>query len=229
MRILAIDTSTKFLCLAIYDRGKTYSCNVEVGKKLSSLLAVLIQRSCSAAAVKISDIDYFCVGLGPGSFTGMRIGVSVIKALGWALGKPVLGISSLDIIAQNADAGDRPIIPVVDAKRNLIYCSFYRKDRGRLSRVKPYLLISPQELAKTAPSGSVILGDAAQLHKQTLLSQVKGVTILDKDYWYPKAHNLVKLALEKIRAKKKTSPLAIEPIYLYPKECQIRQVKRAGR
>jgi tRNA threonylcarbamoyl adenosine modification protein YeaZ len=100
MRILGIDTSTKFLCLGIYDNGKMYEYNLEVGRKLSSLLAVDIKRTLDAAGLRINEINYFACGLGPGSFTGMRTGISTIKGLSWVNKKPIIGISTLDILAQ---------------------------------------------------------------------------------------------------------------------------------
>ncbi|MCX5706656.1 MAG: tRNA (adenosine(37)-N6)-threonylcarbamoyltransferase complex dimerization subunit type 1 TsaB, partial [Candidatus Omnitrophica bacterium] len=148
MKILAIDTTTKFLCLGIYDGAKTYEYNLEVGPKLSSLLAVTIKRALEALNFDVQAIDYFVCGLGPGSFTGMRVGLSTIKGLAWVTNKPVIGIPTLDILAKNVDINDRLIIPVIDAKRSLIYCSVYKKQGAKLSRITPYLLITKNELFK---------------------------------------------------------------------------------
>ena len=78
MKILGIDTTTGRLCLGLYVDGKFYEYSLEVGRKLSALLVPTIQRVIDAAGLKIADIDYFACGLGPGSFTGMRIGLATI-------------------------------------------------------------------------------------------------------------------------------------------------------
>jgi tRNA threonylcarbamoyladenosine biosynthesis protein TsaB len=238
MKILGIDTTTKFLCLGIYDGNKIYEYNLEVGKSLSTLLTQTIKRILDALGWQVCNIDYFACGLGPGSFTGTRVGVSVIKGLSWTTHKPIIGISTLDILARNATDTDKQIIPIIDAKRNSIYCAVYknkprpslryktslkegRGKNGQLVKITPYMLLREKEFLKCAGPNSVILGDAVSLYKDSILGNIREVTILDKDYWYPKARNIIGLSLERIRDKKFDSPFDIKPIYLYPKECQI--------
>lgn len=223
MKILAIDTTTKFLTIAIYIDGKVGEYNLEVGRQLSNLITLSIKRVLDAVNLEVKDIDYFACGLGPGSFTGIRIGVATIKGLSWIRNKPVIGISTLDILAQNVKDTDKQIIPVIDAKRNLVYSAIYKKKSGLLKRIGAYLLVSKEELCKRAGKNSIILGDAISLYGDSFVKNIKGAQILDKDYWYPKAHNLIALTLEKIKAKKFKDAFNIKPIYLYPKECQIKK------
>ena len=222
MKILGIDTTTKFLCLGAYDGAKIYEYNLELGTKHSALLVPTIKRILDALEWHISEVDYFACGLGPGSFTGMRVGLATIKGLSWATKRPVIGISTLDILAQNVKDSDKNIIPIIDAKRNLIYCSIYKKKNRKLSRIKPYMLLSIEEFFKIAKPDSIIFGDAVTPFKEEIIRRVRGANILDKDYWYPKAHNIIALALERIKEKKFENSFGIRPIYLYPKECQIK-------
>ncbi len=222
MKILGIDTTTKFLCLGIYDDTKVYEYNLEVGRMLSTLLIKTIKRVLDALGWQVSDIDYFACGLGPGSFTGMRVGLAAIKGLSWVTNKPIIGISTLDILARNVMDTDKPVVPVIDARRNLIYCAVYKYKNGRMNRIKSYMLLSEEELLKRAKPNSIILGDAVSLYKEGLQRNIKGAVILDRDYWYPKARNIIGLSLERIRDKKFDNPFDIKPIYLYPKECQIK-------
>lgn len=222
MKILGIDTTTKRLCLGVYVDTKFYEYSLEVGRNLSALLVPTIQRVISALGLKILDIDYFACGLGPGSFTGMRIGLATIKGLSVVKNKPVIGISTLDILAKNASVKDRLIVTAVDARRSLIYCSSYKYAQGNLKRQSPYSLLSLDELVKKFPNKVVILGDAVDLYRDTFLARIKNATVLDKDFWMPQAHNLMELALAKLKAKQFSSVLTIKPIYLYPKECQIK-------
>ena len=222
MKILGIDTSTKNLCLGLYIDGKSYEYNLEVGRDLSSVLAPTIKRVIDTLDLKIADIDYFACGLGPGSFTGMRIGLATIKGLSILRNKPVVGVSSLDILAKNVPVRDRLIVTAVDARRNLIYCSSYKYERGILRRKSEYSLLNLDEFIKKFRTGQIILGDAVALYRDKMLARIKGATILDKDYWGLKTHNLMELVLLKVKAKQLSFSAAIKPIYLYPKECQIK-------
>lgn len=222
MKILGIDTTTKILCLGVYAGGKLCEYNLEVGRNLAELLAPTIQRVVAAAGLKIAEIDYFACGLGPGSFTGIRIGLATIKGLSLVRNKPVIGISSLDILARNVEPTERLIVTALDARRGLIYCSSYKYERGLLKRKSGYSLLSPDEFLKKFGARPVILGDALALYGDKISGGIKGATLLDKDYWGLKAHSLMELALVKIKAKQFTSALNVKPIYLYPKECQIK-------
>ena len=220
---MAIDTSTKFLCLGIYDDTKVYEYTLEVGRQLSCLLGITTKRIIDILDWEASDIDYFACGLGPGSFTGIRTGVSFMKGMSWATNKPVIGISTLDILAGNSGNTDKQIVPIVDAKRNLIYYAAYKNKNNRLVRIKPSMLLSKEGVLKNLKKDAIILGDAIDLYKQDILANINGVTLLDKDYWYPKPHNIIKIAFERIKDKKFDNPFDIKPIYLYPKECQIKK------
>lgn len=224
MKILGIDTTTKFLSLGAYDSGRVCEYNIDLGRLHSSLLMVAVKRVIAALEWDISDIDYFACGIGPGSFTGIRVGVATIKGLSWSLKKPIIGIPTLDILAKGVRNQSADIAPIIDAKRNLVYCSFYRQKNNILKRLTPYLLLSEEELLKKIPANSLLLGDAAGLYKEKILRSVKGVNILDKDYWYPQGRHIIEAALERIKGKKFNNPFNIKPIYLYPKECQIKCV-----
>jgi tRNA threonylcarbamoyladenosine biosynthesis protein TsaB len=222
VKILGIDTTTGRLCLGLYVDGKFYEYSLQAGRSLSALLVPTIHRVIYAVGLKIADIDYFACGLGPGSFTGMRIGLATIKGLSVVRNKPVIGISTLDILAKNAPVKDRLIVIALDARRSLIYCSAYKHVQGSLKRKSGYLLLNLDQFIKKFPNKAVILGDAVALYGDALLARIKDATVLDKDYWMPQAHSLMELALAKIKAKQFSSALTVKPIYLYPKECQIK-------
>lgn len=221
MKILAVDTTTKILTLGVYNDGVEAEYNLEVGRLLSYVLDKSVERVCDAYGVALQEIDYFALGLGPGSFTGMRVGIAFVKGLSWANNKPIIGISTLDIMAQNIIGNGRPIISAIDAKRNLIYACIYKEKSGQLRKISPYMLLSIDALLKKSPKGSIILGDAIGLYKEKLRKGVEGALLLDKEFWYPKAHNITALALQKITEGKLYSAFNVKPIYLYPKECQI--------
>jgi len=220
MKILGVDTSSRVLSLGVYDNGKVYEYDVEFARKHSSLLVVAIENVIQALGWELKDLDYLACGLGPGSFTGVRIAVATIKGLAFALKKPIIGASTLDILALNADK-DGVIAPVIDAKRNLIYCSIYRRKNGKIKRISPFMLVSIEDFIKKINRNAFLLGDACSLYQADIQKSAKGLVVLDKDYWYPKARNVIKAALEQAKLKKFTDTFKIKPIYLYPKECQI--------
>jgi len=218
MKILAVDTSTDYLSLGLYDGKNFYEYSLQAGRQLSALLVPTIKRILDRLGWRVGDIDYFTCGLGPGSFTGLRVGIAAIKAVAWAQKKPVVGISTLDILAAAVGDNARPVAPIIDARRGLVYCAIYKNNK----RTSPYMLLDEKGLLTKIKSGSIIFGSGVNLYKEGLLKKVKGLTILERDYWYPKAHNIVNLSLERIRNKKITDAFGIKPIYLYPKECQVR-------
>jgi tRNA threonylcarbamoyladenosine biosynthesis protein TsaB len=222
MKILALDSTTKILTLGIYNDGRQAEYNLEVGRKLSGLIDKSAERVLAASGLTLKDIDYFACGLGPGSFTGMRVGLSFVKGLSWANKKPIAGLCTLDILAEQVKEEDRAIISAIDARRNLIYACIYKKKAGKLKKISAYMLLNIDELLKKMPSDSLILGDAVSLYGEHFLKAGRGVKLLEKEFWYPKAHNMISLALGKIKEKKIYTAFNVKPIYLYPKECQVK-------
>jgi len=225
VKILALDTTTNYLTLGLADEKGIYEYSLEVGRRMSLVLTQAIERALDALGWEIGDINYFACGIGPGSFTGVRMGLATIKGLAWSLHKPVIGVSTLDILARNANIEGKIIFPIIDAKRSLIYCSAYRIINGRQKRIMPYMLLTEHEFLGKARPNSIILGDALALYKEGIMMNIKGAEALGKDYWYPRPGNIISLAREKIRQKDYNNALEVLPIYLYPKECQVKKAQ----
>jgi tRNA threonylcarbamoyladenosine biosynthesis protein TsaB len=222
MVILGIDTSSKMMCIAVSDNaGKVYEFRLEAGKKLATILAPNIKRVLDCLGLGVGDVDCFVCATGPGSFTGIRIGLSTIKAMAFAVRKPVIGISSLDILAMNASGEKGLICPIVDAKRGLIYYSLYTM-KPALKKILAYKLTSPEEMPKAKfTSSCVFLGDAVKLYHDRISARIKGAEFLDEESSYPRPGNIITLARQRVGSKQQVSSFKVEPIYLYPKECQI--------
>ncbi|MBU0503908.1 MAG: tRNA (adenosine(37)-N6)-threonylcarbamoyltransferase complex dimerization subunit type 1 TsaB [Candidatus Omnitrophota bacterium] len=231
MKILGIDTSTKYLGLGLYDNGKFYEYKLELGIRLSAILASTIQRVLNTLGWKVKDINYFACGLGPGSFTGLRIGLATMKGLAWSSRKSIIGIPTLDILAQGANTPGDIVMPIVDAKRGLVYGALYRFQMGELKKLMPDSLLTPGAFLSKAKkiisskkyNNIQIFGDGLDLIKDKTYPGLKKVMILDKDRWYPRPGNILSLALDRIKDKKFDNVFRIEPIYLYPKDCQVRK------
>jgi len=238
MKILGIDTSTKFLCLGAYNEGRMCQSNIDADRLSSSLLVLHIERVLGALGWRVSDIDYIACGLGPGSFTGTRVAVSTAKGLAWPFKKPIIGLSTLDIIARNLskralDLSGEAVV-AMDARRGLIYTCVFRLKQGAIERKSGYMLLSKEDFLKGIKPGSLILGDAAGLYREEILKNVKAAVILEREYWYPRGQNIIEAALENIRHCADTKQKArifkdafnINPIYLYPAACQIKERKQ---
>ena len=226
MKILAVDTSTKLLCIAVLKGPRIYTYRINSERRHFSLLLPLIKRILTSLKIELEDMNYFAVGLGPGSFTGLRIGIVGIKGIAVAVNKKVIGVPSLDVIAYNTlqiRDGYKFICPILDAKRGLVYTCFYRREGETLKRLITYKLLSIPELVRLVNPRTIFLGDALRLYKETLMLRVKQAKFLDADYYYPQAHNLIKVARELSDKGKIVKADKIHPIYLYPKECQIRK------
>lgn len=150
MKILAIDTTAKTAAGAICNNDKVIcSFAVTGGFTHSETMLPEIDRLLEKAGLSITDIDMFAVSAGPGSFTGVRIGVSLIKGLAFGRNIPCVGVSSLEALSRNGDGIDGKFIacPVMDARRNQLYNALFLRDDNRMERLCDDRLISSEELA----------------------------------------------------------------------------------
>jgi tRNA threonylcarbamoyladenosine biosynthesis protein TsaB len=224
LKILGIDTSSKFLSIALAeDSDIIKEESFLLDRTHSSELVPKIKELLKKSRVAIKKIDGFVIGLGPGSFTGLRIGVSAVKGFGIASGKPCVGIASIDAIACNAMDEDAIIVPVIDAKRNQVYSAIYRKEGSLVIKESEYLLLPIEKLMKNIKGEAVFLGDGLSLYRDKIKSLNREAIFLEEKCWYPAAGNLIKLGLSKIGKAKKPNLAKLVPLYLYPEDCQVKK------
>ena len=147
MLTLAFDTSSKTASVSLLrDKSVLYDTIINKGLNHSEVLLPAIDEACRLSGVKLTDIDLFACTLGPGSFTGLRIGVSTLKGLMMATGKPAAGVSTLAALALNVDEKDKIICSVMDAGRGQVYLAYYQYDKdGILNQLEAERAIDPQE------------------------------------------------------------------------------------
>jgi len=214
MKILSIDTSTDYLSVAVMDGAKVLaSYHRPSHRNHSRLLVPVISNLVKRCRLKLKDIGGLCVSIGPGSFTGLRIGVVTVKGLAYALNKPVVTVPTLDVIAHRAGSFKGLVVPVLDAKKNKVYACLYRSDGVKFKRISKYLLVPVESLLKmTAKYDKVLfLGDGVKLTGSE--EKIKK--------WHPRADATAALALEGFRKKRFVSPEKLEPMYIYSRECDI--------
>ena len=216
MIILAIDTSTDYLSLAVTKDGKTVArFHKKADRRHSILLVPMIDGLLKKARLKIKDIDCFAISVGPGSFTGLRIGVAVVKALAYALKKPIVAVPTLDAIAYNGLSSNGIICPVLDARKNKVYACLYKSDGKKLKRLSKYLLLPLADLLKKTEKYDKVLflGDMVDFLEKD--------KILIRKIWQPKAQVVAMLGSEQARSKRFVKPEDLEPMYIYSRECDI--------
>ncbi|MBR6594718.1 MAG: tRNA (adenosine(37)-N6)-threonylcarbamoyltransferase complex dimerization subunit type 1 TsaB [Clostridia bacterium] len=169
MLILAVDTTalTASAAAALYEDGKIKKfslATVNNGLTHSELLFPLIDNALSTFGKSVKDVELFAVTAGPGSFTGVRIGVSAVKGLAFD-GRPVASVSTLEALAENISA-EGVICPLMDARRGVFYNAMFRREGGVLTRLTEDRAVSAEELsAEIARYGEVWLcGDGAELY-----------------------------------------------------------------
>lgn len=224
MKILGIDTSSKFLNIALSEgddiiKEESYLLDRQHARQLVPKIKKLLGKH----KIPINKIGAFIIGIGPGSFTGLRIGVSTVKGFSIALGKPCIGVASMDSIACNAGNDDRYIIPVIDAKRGQVYAAIYRRKGGKIKRLSDYMVLPVDKLMDMVKSPAIFLGDGLLLYKNKISDARKDALFLEERYWYPGAGNLIKLGFSKAGKTKKTNMAGLKPLYLYPEDCQVRK------
>lgn len=224
MKILSLESSTKNFSLAVTDGDKILaSRDLQLKKVLSSSIMPGIRSILKKSRLELSDCDGFAVGLGPGSFTSLRVGLATIKALSFAVGRPIVGISSLDILALNApESWSDPICTFSDAKRKLVFAATFERSGRGLKRTSDYLLTSIDEALKIVKPGTYVVGDGIPLFKEQIKSAVSDCHLAPEKDFFPRAVNLAVLARQQFLDKNFQSASDILPLYLYPEDCQIK-------
>ena len=164
MKILAIDTATLSCSVALVDEDHLLAETTLVNEQTHSKhIMVLIQQVLDMSGVSVSDVDGFAATHGPGTFTGLRIGMSTVKGLAEAGDKPVAGVSSLAALAWQADPS-LLICPLIDARRNEVYFAHYRFEDGKLKEVTPEVVGSVQEAVRDIQTPCCFIGSGASLY-----------------------------------------------------------------
>ena len=163
MLTLAFDTSSKTAAVALLqDDVILYDAIINVDLNHSEVLLPAIDQACLQTRIKISEIDLFACTIGPGSFTGLRIGVSTLKGLMLATGKPAAGISSLAALALNVGKSSKIICSIMDAGRGQVYTAFYRYNKsGFLDQIGTDKAVDPREIIHNPEQEIMFVGDGA--------------------------------------------------------------------
>ncbi len=216
MNILAVDTSALTATVAIFKNGvSVFENNITNALTHSETLMPMIDYALKSVSLSPSDIDLFAVSNGPGSFTGIRIGVSAIKALAYAVDKPVIGISTLHALATNlACIENIPVCPIMDARRNQVYNALFSFEGGKAKVLVPPRALSIDELCASLSSPVIFVGDGVDAYKNRIVELCgDNARFAPPHMRYQKAAS-VAFAASLADENEYLSPEALEVVYL---------------
>jgi tRNA threonylcarbamoyladenosine biosynthesis protein TsaB len=227
MRILSIDTTTMQGSVALSE-GDLLIAQEQHGIRAthSERLLASIDHLLSMAKWSRSEIEGIAVALGPGSFTGLRIGLATAKGMALAIGCPIVGVSSLECLALNGRGAEGTVVSLIDAKRGELYAAAYRIPwEGRLQTVMEECVLGPDELVKrleTIEASLILVGDGVIRYGSRLQEALGGRASMPKGvYSFPQAHNLAILALERLGRGEHGDLASLAPNYIRRSDAEI--------
>jgi tRNA threonylcarbamoyladenosine biosynthesis protein TsaB len=232
MKILAFDTSTVVAAVAVSEDTKLlgeYILNHE--RKHSEKIMPMADYLLKDLGLKHSEMDLYAASTGPGSFTGLRIGVSTVKAMAYAAKKPAAGIPTLDVLAFNAISFDELICPMIDARNGQVYTALYKKEKGTVINITEYMGVSIDTiLDKVEETGkrTVFIGEGAVLHKELILSRLgNSAELMPGNLGIPRASSVAHLAYLKAQTGQLRDPFDMVPFYLRKSQAE-RELEKRG-
>lgn len=228
MRILAADTSSASGSLALLDgENLTAEWTIRSAQTHNRRLLRSIDSLLREVGWDLETIDAFAVACGPGSFTGLRIGMTTMKVLAWTRGKLYAGICSLDALALPFCFSTNPICALIDARKGEVYCALYRPDgKGGLGLEVPYAALTPSRLAENIilrfSEPVIFCGDGWAAYRN-LMERKLGDMILEPSSYFHiiRAASIAELARRRLLKGESDDPKSSVPLYLRLSEAEI--------
>ena len=230
MLILALETSAKAASVALLEGDKLLSESYQnTGMTHSQTLMVMAEDMLKQCGKTAKDVDAVAVAEGPGSFTGVRIGVAAAKGFAWGREIPCYGVSTLEAMAQSLGIYDGYICPVMDARRSQVYNALFESDRGEITRIREDRAISQDDLAedvKKLEKPVFLVGDGSILCYNTLLERVPSLVLPPEHRMHQRAVGVGIIAARQIRAGISGDAAALTPNYLRLSQAERERMER---
>ena len=225
MRILAIDTATPSASAALVDDGLILAeCLLSGQKNHSERLLQIIDKLFDWTGNARESIDCIAVSVGPGSFTGLRVGISTAQGLAFALDKPLAGVPELEVVASQA-TGDGLVSPMIDARKQQVYASLYRRTGVALEQVQQARVCDPLAWVESLPEHVLIIGAAVYSGRIAACSAAKGCTLAPAYMGIPRASTLAILAQAQY-AGRAGRPELVSALYVRPPDACLCEEKK---
>ena len=233
MKILAFETSAKAASVALLDQGKLLGeCYQNTGMTHSQTLMVMAEDLLKTAGLTAQDVDAVAVAAGPGSFTGVRIGVAAAKGFAWGRQIPCYGVSTLESMARNLGVWQGYVVPAMDARRSQVYTAIFHAEKGVLTRVEEDMAISLQELGekiKNYEESIFLVGDGALLCYNTLLEEVPALVLPPEHRMHQRAAGVALAAQAMADAGDPGNGAELTPNYLRLSQAERERAARENR
>jgi tRNA threonylcarbamoyladenosine biosynthesis protein TsaB len=231
MRVLAVHTATEIGAIALVE-GDTLlaQAQLRVQKTHSQNLWRTVRFILSETGWGLEQIDLWAVSVGPGSFTGVRIGLATVKGLAWITQKPVIGVSTLEVLACSVSPTPYLICPVLDARHQEVYAAFYRyTPEGSVQMIREPVHLRPGALVQEIEEPTLFVGNGVRRYQE-----------LFRDHLGPRAmvpeggshllsgFTLAAIAQERFRQEGGRSAQEVSPLYLRPADAELRKRESAG-
>jgi tRNA threonylcarbamoyladenosine biosynthesis protein TsaB len=225
MKLLLIDTSTSVFSLALAAGERVLAEKVSVGgPSTAARLVPVLQELFAVSGLHPADLDGIAVTAGPGSFTGLRVGIAFAKGLAFALSRPVIALSSLELLAMNARESELPVCPMFDARKNEVYSGLYSLHDGRGAIIAD-MAAKPGTFVEQLPGRILFLGDGALRYRQIIEDALGDRAVFaapESDN--PRASAGVPLALKAMAAGTVVAPADLSPRYLRASDAELARI-----
>lgn len=229
MIVLGIDTSTAVTSVALGTEQAILGSTTFAGARKHDDVVPAIEQLLVFTGHELANVSGIAVGIGPGLYTGLRVGVEAAKALAQVLKVPIVGIGSLDVLAFGVHQTLRTVVAVMDAKRKEVFSARYRTVHGGVLREGDYRVLTPAALAielDSAREEVLLVGDGAILYRNEL--EVSGhIEVAPAPFAHPWASALVTLAAPRFIREETDRPQDVVPLYLRKTDAEIYWDKRA--
>lgn len=225
MKILAIETSTMLGGVAVMDKtsGLIFESRLNVRTTHSERLMTETAHALIQAGLKITDIDVFAAAVGPGSFTGLRIGLSTIKGFSYSTGRPVVSVPTLEAFAWNFPYSGHPVCTMLDARKNEVYAAIFRWCENGFDKVAAEASIKPAELLVNIKEPVIFAGEGAVIYRDTIIESAgRNALFAPEHLMVPSPANVAYLGLKKALAGDFSDPVGLTPFYIRKSEAEVK-------
>ncbi len=230
MKILAIETSTMLGGIAIMDdlSGLIAEVRLNVKSTHSERLMTEIDHVLKQAELKVSDIDVFAIAIGPGSFTGLRIGLSTVKGFSYATGKPIVSVPTLEALAWNFPHCRHPVCTMLDARKKEVYSALFKWKDGGFTRLIDEVSIKVDRVLEDIKLSSdkkvVFTGEGAILYRDKIIEVMGNKAIFaSPEKIVPSPANVASIGIKKAIKGEFSEPVSLVPFYIRRSEAELKR------
>lgn len=224
MRILAIDTSTRHAGVAVIeDENLIAECIMQFKATHSEKLLPEIIHILETTHIPLESIDYYAAVVGPGSFTGLRVGISTLKGLAFVTSKKVVSVSTLEVIAWGFPFCEYQICPLLDARKREVFAALFKWDKNKILRIKDDSVLSIDALVEWIKENTVFTGSGVELYKGKLIEKLGEKAIFAPSlHFIPRPSVVAYIGLQKIKEGFLLHAKDLKPLYLRKSEAEIK-------